>query len=68
MLPHTSWRLVIRIGAYYGDYDFDDSYANGNNNNNNDKPAYAGATGSFRFTHLKVLLVLIDRGILAQSN
>jgi hypothetical protein len=30
------------------------------------KHAYAGATDSF--THLRVLLVLNDRGILAQSN
>ena len=38
-----------------------------NNNNNNNKHAYAGATDSF--THLRVLLVLTDRGIyLAQSN
>jgi hypothetical protein len=43
----------------------------GNNNNNNNNNyyyynAYAGATDSF--TYLRVLLVLTDRGILAQSN
>jgi hypothetical protein len=35
-------------------------------NNNNNKHAYAGATDSF--THLGVLLVLTDRGILAHSS
>ena len=39
---------------------------NNNTSNNNNKHAYAGATDSF--THLRVLLVLTDRGILAQSN
>jgi hypothetical protein len=33
---------------------------------NNDKHAYADAID--RFTHLRVLLVLNDRGILARSN
>ena len=36
---------------------------NNNNNNNNNKHAFAGTTDSF--THLRVLLVLADRGILA---
>jgi hypothetical protein len=40
--------------------------SNNKDNNNNDKQAYAGATDSF--THLRVLLVLTDRSILAQSN
>jgi rhamnogalacturonyl hydrolase YesR len=34
--------------------------------NNTDKHAYAGATDSF--THLRVLLVRTDRGILTHSN
>jgi hypothetical protein len=37
-----------------------------NNNNHNNKHAYVDATNSF--THLRVLLVLTDGGILAQSN
>jgi hypothetical protein len=39
---------------------------NNNNNNDNNKHAYAGSTDSC--THLRVLLVLTDRGISAQSN
>jgi hypothetical protein len=37
-----------------------------NNHNNDNEHAYASTTHSF--THLRVLLVLTDRGILAQSN